>query len=69
MGREKHEQEQSHQIHIVTHLHDVIATCKQEFVHKGRKKPEETVRMDKSSQLENVELEVLTFVTHEARED
>jgi hypothetical protein len=25
--------------------------------------------MDKSSQLENVELEVLTFVTHEARED
>lgn len=48
MSCEKYEQKQCHQIHIVTHLHDVIPACKQKFVHESRKKPKKAVSMDKS---------------------
>lgn len=69
MCGEEYEQEQGYQVHIVTHLHDVVATGQQKFVHQGREEPEETVGMDESCQFEGVELEILILITYQSWEN
>lgn len=48
------EEEECHQVYIVSHLHDVVASTDQEFVHYEAEKLEKSIGMHKTGQFESI---------------
>jgi hypothetical protein len=62
MSRKEHKEEQCNKIHIVSNLHNVVATADKELVHNLAEQLEQSISMHETSQFESIEGEVIGLV-------
>lgn len=63
MRCEEDEEEKCYQIHIVSHLHHVVASAEQELVHDSPEQLEQTIGVHESGELKGIEREVFALIS------